>query len=60
MQISNNRRRDPSTTVQRHIHLLHEYNEIKDVAQGLMGLIAEARGVRLIEVQREYAVKEQD
>jgi DNA repair protein Swi5/Sae3 len=46
--------------VKRHIRLLHEYNEIKDVAQGLMGLIAEARGVRQVDVQREYGVKEQD
>lgn len=57
---TDNRRQDPSKTVQRHIRLLHEYNEIKDVALGLMGLIAEARGVRLVEVQREYGVKEQD
>lgn len=47
-------------TVKRHIRLLHEYNEIKDIAQGLMGLIAEARGVRHVDVQREYGVKEQD
>jgi DNA repair protein Swi5/Sae3 len=46
--------------VKRHIRLLHDYNEIKDIAQGLMGLIAEARGVRHVDVQREYGVKEQD
>ncbi|PLB51833.1 hypothetical protein P170DRAFT_471758 [Aspergillus steynii IBT 23096] len=51
---------DPSTTVQRHIRLLHEYNEIKDIGQGLMGLIADARGVRQIEVQREYGVADRD
>lgn len=53
-------RNDPSETVKRHIRLLHEYNEIKDIAQGLMGLIAEAREVRHVDVQREYGVKEQD
>ncbi|RMJ20804.1 hypothetical protein PHISP_08325 [Aspergillus sp. HF37] len=47
---------DPSETVKRHIRLLHDYNEIKDVAQGLMGLIADARGVRQVEVQREFGV----
>jgi DNA repair protein Swi5/Sae3 len=31
-------------TVKRHIHLLHEYNEVRDVALGLMGLVAESRG----------------
>ncbi|KAE8362163.1 Swi5-domain-containing protein [Aspergillus caelatus] len=51
---------DASTTVQRHITLLHEYNEIKDIGQGLTGLIADARGVRQIEVQREYGVGDRD
>ncbi|KAI9924402.1 hypothetical protein ASPWEDRAFT_179095 [Aspergillus wentii DTO 134E9] len=51
---------DPSTTVKRHIRLLHEYNEIKDVGQGLMGLIADARGVRQIDVQREYGIGDKD
>lgn len=53
-------RQDPSITVQRHIRLLHEYNEIKDVGQGLMGLIADARGVRQVEVQREFGVGDRD
>ncbi|KOC07665.1 DNA repair protein [Aspergillus flavus AF70] len=51
---------DPSATVQRHIRLLHEYNKIKDIGQGLMGLIADARGVRQIEVQKEYGVGDRD
>ncbi|OOQ87640.1 Mating-type switching protein swi5 [Penicillium brasilianum] len=59
-QIKTQLKNDPSETVKRHIRLLHEYNEIKDIAQGLMGLIAEARGVRQVDVQREYGVKEQD
>ena len=46
----------PQSIVQRHIRLLHEYNEIKDIAQGLMGMIADGRGVRHIEVQREFGV----
>ncbi|RAH40875.1 SWI5/SAE3 family protein [Aspergillus brunneoviolaceus CBS 621.78] len=51
---------DPKATVQQHIRLLHEYNEIKDVGQGLLGLIADARGVRQIDVQREYGVGDRD
>ncbi|KAK2765953.1 hypothetical protein FQN54_007468 [Arachnomyces sp. PD_36] len=46
----------PQQIVQRHIRLLHEYNEIKDIAQGLMGMIADGRGVRHIVVQREFGV----
>lgn len=53
-------RNDPSETVKRHIRLLHEYNEIKDIAQGLMGLIADARGVRHVDVQKEFGVHEED
>ncbi|KAJ5643017.1 uncharacterized protein N7484_005524 [Penicillium longicatenatum] len=53
-------RNDPSTTVQRHVRLLHEYNEVKDAAQGLMGLIADAKGVRVAEIHKEYGVDEKD
>jgi len=42
--------------VKDHIKLLHEYNELKDVGQGLMGLIADQRGVRIVEVQEEFGV----
>ncbi|THC94705.1 hypothetical protein EYZ11_005816 [Aspergillus tanneri] len=59
-EIKSSLKGDPATTVQRHIRLLHEYNEIKDIGQGLMGLIAEARGVRQIDVQREYGVGDRD
>ena len=46
--------------VKRHIDLLHAYNEIKDVGQGLMGLIADSRGVRVREVMEEMGVGEKD
>jgi len=46
--------------VQGHIKLLHEYNEIKDVGQGLMGLIADQRGVRIVEVQDEFGLESKD
>jgi hypothetical protein len=44
----------------RHIKLLHEYNEIKDAGQGLMGLIADQRGVRIVEIQDEFGIGSND
>ncbi|KFY86702.1 hypothetical protein V500_07456 [Pseudogymnoascus sp. VKM F-4518 (FW-2643)] len=38
---------DAAATVKAHIKRLHAYNEIRDVGQGLIGLIAEQRGVRI-------------
>ncbi|KAH8733147.1 Swi5-domain-containing protein [Phaeosphaeriaceae sp. PMI808] len=49
-----------NTIVKNHIKLLHEYNELKDVGQGLMGLIADQRGVRIVEVQEEFGVDAKD
>jgi hypothetical protein len=46
--------------VKDHIKLLHEYNELKDVGQGLMGLIADQRGVRIVEVNEEFGIGEED
>jgi len=46
--------------VKTHIKLLHEYNEMKDVGQGLMGLIADSRGVRIVEVQDEFGIDAKD
>lgn len=53
-------RNDPAVTAERHIRLLHEYNEIKDVGQGLMGMIADTKGVRVVEIHKEYGVSEKD
>ncbi|KAJ5220735.1 uncharacterized protein N7469_009622 [Penicillium citrinum] len=51
---------DPTVTVKRHIHLLHTYNDIKDVALGLMTLLAESRGERLVDVQKGFGIAEGD
>ena len=65
-ETSNNEPTDATVTaaagklVKRHIKLLHEYNEIKDVGQGLMGLIADQRGVRIVEVQEEFGLESND
>ncbi|KAI5309829.1 hypothetical protein KEM55_002314 [Ascosphaera atra] len=58
--ISEEAAKDPSAVVNRHIRLLHEYNEVKDTAQGLLNMIAESRGMRYVDVQREYGVSEND
>jgi DNA repair protein Swi5/Sae3 len=46
--------------IARHIKLLHDYNAIKDVGQGLMGIIADGRGVRAKEVQEDFGMEEGD
>lgn len=42
--------------MKRHIKLLHDYNDIKDVGQGLLGMIADNRGVRVVELYEEFGV----
>lgn len=46
--------------IKQHITLLHQYNEIKDIGLGLMGLIADKRGVRLASVMEEFDVGGKD
>ena len=36
--------------------MLHDYNDIKDVGQGLLGMIADNRGVRVGELYEEFGV----
>ena len=49
-----------NTVIKDHISLLQKYNEIKDIAQGLMGLIAESRGVQVKVVMEEHGMGEGD
>jgi hypothetical protein len=42
--------------IKEHIRRLHTYNEIRDVGQGLIGMIADQRGVRIVECQEEFGV----
>jgi DNA repair protein Swi5/Sae3 len=51
---------NPAATVQRHIKLLHEYNEIRDVALNFVGNIAEKERCRAIDVLKEYGMDETD
>jgi len=41
-----------------HIALIQRYNEIKDIGQGLLGLIAEQRGCRIVDVMEELGVED--
>ena len=49
-----------NATIKEHIALLHKYNEIKDIGQGLMGLVADKRDVRVAAVMEEYGMSEKD
>lgn len=49
-------RQPAAETVKRHITLLHNYNDIRDVGQGLIGMIADNRGVRIGELYEEFGV----
>jgi len=54
------RTKDPQATVKAHIKLLHDYNEIRDIGQGLMEISADNRGVRVSDVYRDFDVGEGD
>lgn len=52
--------RSSNAVIKEHIALLHKYNEIKDIGQGLMGLIADKRDCRVVVVMEELGVGEGD
>lgn len=45
-----------NAAIKEHISLLHGYNEIKDIGQGLLGLVADKRGVRVKDIMEEFGV----
>jgi len=49
-----------SQVFSRHISLLKKYNEIKDIAQGMLSIIAEKEGRRLAEIMEEYGLDSKD
>ncbi|KAK4543091.1 hypothetical protein LTR36_005868 [Oleoguttula mirabilis] len=49
-----------NAVIKEHIGLLHKYNEMKDIGQGLMGMIADKRGVRVGTVMEEFEMGEKD
>ncbi|KAK3328101.1 Swi5-domain-containing protein [Cercophora scortea] len=52
----------PELTTQTHIRLLKEYNDIKDIGQQLIGLVAENKGVRIgtLYESGQYGVETED
>ena len=46
--------------IKSHIALLQRYNEMKDVGLGLMGMVAESRGVRVSSVLEDYGMSDKD
>lgn len=52
--------KDAKARIKEHITLLHQYNEIRDIGLGLMGMISDQRGVRLRDVQEEFGVTAKD
>ena len=46
--------------INKHISMLKQYNEIKDIAMGMLSLIAEKEGKRLVEVMEERGINEKD
>ncbi|GAO50500.1 Swi5-domain-containing protein [Saitoella complicata NRRL Y-17804] len=51
---------NPEKTVARHIKLLHDYNEIRDAAMGLIGKIADHEQVRVKDVMGRFGIGEGD
>ncbi|KAI0071022.1 Swi5-domain-containing protein [Panus rudis PR-1116 ss-1] len=51
---------NPDEIVNRHIKLLHKYNEAKDAAQILIGRLASHRGVTIRQIHEEYGLTEKD
>ena len=51
---------NPEEAVRRHIKLLHEYNEIRDVALNFAGKLAEGEQRRTIDVLEEYGMTAKD
>lgn len=46
--------------MKKHINLLHEYNDIRDIGQGLIGMIADNRGLRISDLYPEFGLDPKD
>ncbi|KAL9007237.1 MAG: hypothetical protein Q9188_000040 [Gyalolechia gomerana] len=51
---------DASQTMQNHIRLLREYNDIRDIGTSLMGIIADNRRVQMKRVYEEFDLDQKD
>ncbi|KAL8908501.1 MAG: hypothetical protein Q9171_005419 [Xanthocarpia ochracea] len=51
---------DPNQTVNHHIKLLREYNDIRDIGTSLMGILANNRQVQMKRIYEDFHVDEKD
>ncbi|KAF5351367.1 hypothetical protein D9758_008050 [Tetrapyrgos nigripes] len=51
---------DAEKIVQRHIKLLHQYNEAKDAAQVLIGRLAALKGSTVRQIHKDLELPERD
>ncbi|KAI4204420.1 MAG: hypothetical protein LQ350_001177 [Teloschistes chrysophthalmus] len=51
---------DPNQTVNHHIKLLRQYNDVRDIATGLMGIMAEHRQLPMKRIYQDLGLDEKD
>ncbi|KAL8782042.1 MAG: hypothetical protein Q9194_000055 [Teloschistes cf. exilis] len=51
---------DPNQTVDHHIKLLRQYNDVRDIATGLMGIMAEHRQLPMKRIYQDLGLDEKD
>ncbi|KAF5332775.1 hypothetical protein D9611_005150 [Ephemerocybe angulata] len=52
--------KDAEAIVKRHIKLLHDYNEVKDAAQTLIGRLAAWRETTIRQIHKDYDLEDRD
>lgn len=48
---------DPDSTIREYLAKLREYNDLKDIAMGLVYIISEQRSVKLSDILKEMEVE---
>jgi Swi5 len=48
------------STIQEHIRLLQQYNQIRDIGQGLIGMVAERKKARVRDCQEDFGITDGD
>ncbi|KZO98802.1 Swi5-domain-containing protein [Calocera viscosa TUFC12733] len=52
--------KDPNAALKEHIRILHEYNELKDATQMMLGRLASMRDTTIRQVHDEYGLTSDD
>ncbi|KAG8928397.1 hypothetical protein FRC02_006978 [Tulasnella sp. 418] len=52
--------KDPQKIISRHIQLLHEYNEAKDMAQIILGKLAGRKQTTIRQLHEDYGLSSDD